>query len=213
MKNRLSRPAIGSVSRVPSQVTKVGVHSWAVLGRGEDVLHSYGANQGFIVGKRASLVVDTGLPAKVAASIIRRVNSKTRRISVLNTHYQSDHVFGNSVFADTKAVIIANQNCSRSMKVKSEKLLDGYRKRDPGLSSMLRGVGSPILISRLRAKSGRNWMICWRPRSSIPRRGPTLMATRSYSCLETGFCLREIFSGWVIIRTWRMQTSRVRFEP
>src|SRR5438093_961186 len=140
MKNRLSRPAIGSVSKVPSQVTKVGVHSWAVLGRGEDVLHSYGANQGFILGKRASLVVDTGFHEKVAASILRRVNSKTRRIFVLNTHYHSDHVFGNSVFADTRAVIIANQNCSRSMKVKSEKLLDGYRKRDPKLSRMLRGV-------------------------------------------------------------------------
>jgi len=116
------------------------VHSWAVLGRGEDVLHSYGANQGFILGKRASLVVDTGFHEKVAASILRRVNSKTRRIFVLNTHYHSDHVFGNSVFADTRAVIIANQNCSRSMKVKSEKLLDGYRKRDPKLSRMLRGV-------------------------------------------------------------------------
>ena len=128
------------MSKVPSQVTKVGVHSWAVLGRGEDVLHSYGANQGFILGKRASLVVDTGFHEKVAASILRRVNSKTRRIFVLNTHYHSDHVFGNSVFADTRAVIIANQNCSRSMKVKSEKLLDGYRKRDPKLSRMLRGV-------------------------------------------------------------------------
>src|SRR5213592_2104723 len=134
MKNRLSRPAIGSVSKVPGQVTKVGVHSWAVLGGGEDVLHSYGANQGFIVGKRASLVVDTGFHDKVAASILRRVDSKNRRTLVLNTHYHSDHVFGNSVFADTKAVIIANQNCSRSMRVKSEKLLDGYRRRETGLS-------------------------------------------------------------------------------
>ena len=205
MKNRLSRPAIRSVSKVPSQVTKVGVHSWAVLGGGEDVLHSYGANQGFIVGRRASLVVDTGFHDSVAASILPRVNSKTRRIFVLNTHYHSDHVFGNSVFADTRAVIIANQNCSRSMKVKSEKLLDGYRKRDPKLS--------PILTLRSRAKSRRNWMICWRRRSSIPRRGLTPMATRWCSCLETGLCLLEIFSGWVIIRTWRTPTSRVRFEP
>ena len=128
------------MSRVPSQVTKVGTHSWAVLGRGEDVLHSYGANQGFIIGRRAILVVDTGFHEKAAASILRRINSKNRRTFVLNTHYHSDHVFGNSVFADTKAVIIANQNCSRSMKAKSEKLLDGYRKRDPKLSRMLRGV-------------------------------------------------------------------------
>src|SRR5207247_6598456 len=88
----------------------------------------------------ARLVVDTGFHEKAAASILRRINSKNRRTFVLNTHYHSDHVFGNSVFADTKAVIIANQNCSRSMKVKSEKLLDGYRKRDPKLSRMLRGV-------------------------------------------------------------------------
>src|SRR5207247_5922647 len=140
LKSRIAGPAMRSVSKVPSQVTKVGVHSWAVLGRGEDVLHSYGANQGFIVGKRASLVVDTGFHDKVAASILRRVNSKTRRIFVLNTHYQSDHVLGNSDFADTKAVIIANQNCNRSMRLKSEKLLLGYRKRDPKLSSMLRSV-------------------------------------------------------------------------
>src|SRR5207247_3025297 len=88
----------------------------------------------------ARLVVDTGFNDKVATSIVRSVDSKNRRTLVLNTHYHSDHVFGNSVFADTKAVIIANQNCSRSMRVKSEKLLDGYRRRDPGLSSMLRGV-------------------------------------------------------------------------
>src|SRR5437867_12937570 len=140
MKNRISRPAIRSVSRVPSQFAKVGVHSWAVLGRGEDVLHSYGANQGLIIGKRASLVVDTGFHDKVAASILRWVNSKTRRTFVLNTHYHSDHVFGNSVFADTKAVIIANQNCNRSMRVKSEKLLLVYRKGDSKLTSLLRSV-------------------------------------------------------------------------
>ncbi len=120
--------------------TRVGIHSWAIIGRGDDVLHSYGANQGVVIGERASLAVDTGFHNRVAARIFQRVLSEVKTTTVLNTHYHSDHVFGNSIFADKGVSIISDQRCSRSMLAKSEEFLHGYQRKDPRLSKLLQGV-------------------------------------------------------------------------
>jgi cyclase len=123
-----------------SRYTRVGKLSWGVIGSGDDVLHSYGANQGLVLGKESSLVVDTGFHNQVAGRILRRTRTKGKRTLVLSSHYHSDHVFGNGVFAKAGASIIAHQDCGKKMRVKSEKLLDKYRKRNPRLSNLLRGV-------------------------------------------------------------------------
>ncbi len=128
------------MTRYP-RLARVGEHSEAVLGTGEDVLHSYGANQGIVSSDRASIVIDSGFDNRVANQILQRIRAaKKRKLFVVNTHYHSDHVFGNSVFANTGAVIIAHEKCRRSMRTQSEKLLGGYRKRDPRIARLLRGV-------------------------------------------------------------------------
>ena len=122
-------------------IVKVGKHSEAVLGKGEDVLHSYGSNQGIVSSDRASLIIDSGFHNGVASGILRRVraNAKTRLL-VLNTHYHSDHVFGNSVLAKAGVPVIAHEKCMRSMRRQSHKLLEAYRRRDPRISGLLQNV-------------------------------------------------------------------------
>ncbi len=111
------------------------------MGTGQDVLHSYGANQGIVSSDRASIVIDSGFHNAVANQILQRIRAaKKRKLFVVNTHYHSDHVFGNRIFGNAGAAIIAHEKCARSMRTHSRKLLDGYRKRDPRIARLLRGV-------------------------------------------------------------------------
>jgi cyclase len=119
---------------------RVGSHSEAVLGAGEDVLHSYGSNQGIVSSDRASVIIDSGFHNRVASEILRRVRASRPKLFVLNTHYHSDHVFGNSILSKAGASIIAHEKCRKSMRKQSQKLLDGYRRRDPRISRLLQNV-------------------------------------------------------------------------
>jgi cyclase len=111
-----------------------------VIGAGDDVFHSYGANQGYVLGDEASLVYDTGFHNRAASQILKRIRKNDSTIIVANSHYHSDHVFGNSVFAEKGAPIISHDKCSRAMRSKSEKMLDSYRNRDTRISRLLQGV-------------------------------------------------------------------------
>src|SRR5713101_5637749 len=120
---------------------KVSSHCCAFIGSGDDVYHSYGANTGLIVGKEACLVVDTGFHSRTAEELLSVVRKHSpKRLYVMNTHYHSDHVFGNSPFADAGATVIAQANCRQSMLDQSEKLLEKYRNRNKRLAGLLRRV-------------------------------------------------------------------------
>jgi cyclase len=59
---------------------------------------------------------------------------------LVNTHYHSDHVLGNSVFAHKGTVVLSHEKCRRSMWRHSERLLAKYRARCPELARLLEGV-------------------------------------------------------------------------
>ncbi len=123
------------------RLARVGRQSEAVLGSGEDVLHSYGSNQGIVSSDRASVIIDSGFHNGTPKEILRRVRALRRpKLFVLNTHYHSDHVFGNNVLARAGASIIAHEKCGRRMRKQSQGLLDGYRRRDPRISQLLQNV-------------------------------------------------------------------------
>src|SRR2546426_12399308 len=104
-----------------SNASRISDHCWVLIGKGDDVYHSYGANTGLIMGKEACLVVDTGFHLKTADELLSLVQKQSpKRLYVLNTHYHSDHVFGNSTFADADATVIAHENCRQSMLDQSE---------------------------------------------------------------------------------------------
>ena len=124
-----------------SNASRISEHCWALIGNGDDVYHSYGANTGLIIGKEACLVVDTGFHLRTADQILAVVRKHSpKRLYVMNTHYHSDHVFGNLPFATAGATIIAHENCRRSMLDQSEGLLNKYRKRNKRLAELLSSV-------------------------------------------------------------------------
>ena len=120
---------------------RVGAHSWACIGGGEDVLHSYGANQGYAVDGETCVVIDSGFHPGTADRILRRVHRQhPKRLILVDTHYHSDHVFGNSILGDDGAAIISHEKCRHRMLSQSPSLLIKYRARDPRLSKLLHGV-------------------------------------------------------------------------
>lgn len=77
-------------------------------------------NTGFIVGKNGILVVDSTFSPDDAKKILESIRSVTQKpIKYLfNTHYHSDHTFGNQVFS-TK--VVAHRECKNIM----QELLEG----------------------------------------------------------------------------------------
>ena len=119
----------------------LGHHSWACISGGDDVFHSYGANQGFIANGDACIVVDSGFQNKTAQQILTRVRKlRPKRLLFVDTHYHSDHVFGNTVFAAMGATVLSHEKCRRTMRAKSARLLAKYRARDPRLARILENV-------------------------------------------------------------------------
>lgn len=74
-----------------------------------------GANAGFVVGRRAILVVDTFENVEAAQQLLAAIHgiSPLPIRYVVNTHYHIDHVTGNGVFAAAGATIMAQTNVRR----------------------------------------------------------------------------------------------------
>ena len=120
---------------------RLGGNCSACVGHGDQALESYGSNQGLVVGDHASLAVDTGFHGSTARSLLWRIErGQRKRILVVNTHYHSDHVFGNHVFASLGATIVAHENCRRRILRSSPGLLNRYRRQDPQLGRLLKNV-------------------------------------------------------------------------
>jgi len=98
------------------------------------MLHSFGANQGFVVSGDSRLAVDSGFPNRTALQILHRVRKlRPKRIVLVNTHYHSDHVLGNSVFAHKGTGVLSHEKCRRSLRRHSEHPLARHRARCPEL--------------------------------------------------------------------------------
>src|SRR5882762_8681956 len=70
------------------------------------------ANTGWVVFRDYVLVIDANFPwgARAILSDIRKTTDKPIRF-VFDTHYHSDHAFGNSLYLDAGATIICSQEC------------------------------------------------------------------------------------------------------
>ncbi len=114
-------------AQAANKLTRLADNVYAFIGTEDySANNSFGANAGVIIGDNSVLVIDTQISSQRAQEFIqaiREVTDKPVRY-VLNTHFHSDHSFGNADFSTLGATIISHQMADVYMKKWSQKILD-----------------------------------------------------------------------------------------
>jgi glyoxylase-like metal-dependent hydrolase (beta-lactamase superfamily II) len=90
------------------------------------------ANCVWIVFESYVLVIDSNFPwgAREILPEIKRTTNKPIRF-LFNTHYHSDHTFGNSLFFDAGATIICSEECAQELRTKGKSSWERFRNEPP----------------------------------------------------------------------------------
>ena len=120
--------AKGSAGASPLPITEIapgvfvhqGRHALFTPENGGDI-----SNCGFVVGRDAVAVIDTGGSARVGQGLSAAVRSVTDRPVryVVNTHMHPDHVFGNAAFDADNTTFIAHHKMARGLAARAERYL------------------------------------------------------------------------------------------
>lgn len=112
-------------------LVKVGSHTWAMIASGPTSVEGLGANSGFVVGREGVLVVDARYTPPLALELVEKIRTVTDAPIryVVNTHYHQDHTWGNSIFKEQGALIMATAETRDAFIKYSPIYLDFYRAR------------------------------------------------------------------------------------
>lgn len=113
----LARPGLADVLPPPAQVS---AHAWAWIGPYEgpsQANRGFRMNLGFVVGKDAVAVIDSGYSPEMAASMLRHIRQRTPLPvrHVINTNSQPHRFLGNEVFRQAGARILAGREAAERM--------------------------------------------------------------------------------------------------
>jgi cyclase len=123
-------------------LVKLTDHVYAMIAAGPSAVEGLGANSGFVVGTEAVLVIDTRYTPALANDLLKAIRSVTSAPIkyVVNTSYNPDHVWGNSIFKEQGATIIAAPGTREAVLEYSPIYLEYYRVRDAESFGMLADV-------------------------------------------------------------------------
>src|SRR5688572_24228663 len=94
----------------PFTLQQVGPNIWAAIHNAKAVAPAW-ANAGFVIGDDGVAVIDTFASEATATALLAEIRARTTLPVkfVINTHYHSDHVAGNGVFANAGAIVLAHR--------------------------------------------------------------------------------------------------------